>query len=287
MPLPDASGVFVTIKRARRAARLSRHAAESRRPRRARWRGAPPIRRSEDPRFPPVAARNCRSCRSRFRCSVRSSRSTRDPDAFTIGVHGLVVGTGRAPRAAAAAGRDRVGLGRRAVPAPDLPEGGPAARRLAARRAASSGSPRRSSATDAAARRASLHRRRPAARRRPRGRHALRGAADLHQVRRPVARARAARPTRSRCSGAAWRRPASAGRRAQQLSDQHRGRGAGAARSSRSPRSARSSIAPRRSASTVSSCTRARTRPAARPGAAADCRRRWRTAAASAAAAHA
>ena len=81
---------------ARRAARMPRHAAVPRRPRRARSRGARPIRRSEDPRFPPGRAR--RSAGAVGRDSVlgplEADRSAR-PGAIAIGRHGLVVGTGR------------------------------------------------------------------------------------------------------------------------------------------------------------------------------------------------
>jgi uncharacterized protein len=94
MPLPDASGVFVTIKargqlrgclgtlqnRAGLAAEVVRCAADS---------------ASEDPRFPPVTAGELPELS--LEISVLGPLEAIEPgtDAFTIGVHGLVVEQGR------------------------------------------------------------------------------------------------------------------------------------------------------------------------------------------------
>ena len=115
---------------ARRAARLPRHAAESRRARRAKSFAAPPIRRARirvSRRWPPAS---CPSSRSRSRSSVRSRRSslvpTRSPLACTAW------SSSRARAAGCCCRRWRPsGAGRRAVPASDLRQGGPARRRLA------------------------------------------------------------------------------------------------------------------------------------------------------------
>ena len=93
LELPDASGVFVTIKRGGAlrgclgtlqnrdglAAEVVRCAADS---------------ATEDPRFPPVSANELPELSSRFPCSDHSNRLTRGLDSFTIGVHGLVAEQG-------------------------------------------------------------------------------------------------------------------------------------------------------------------------------------------------
>src|SRR5215217_1541772 len=90
MPLPDASGVFVTLKqhgelrgclgtlqnRAGLAAEVIRCAAES---------------ASEDPRFPPVSPRELPELALEISVLGPLEEIDPSPDAFTIGVHGLVV----------------------------------------------------------------------------------------------------------------------------------------------------------------------------------------------------
>ena len=93
MPLPDASGVFVTIKergqlrgclgtlknRAGLAAEVSRCAAES---------------ASEDPRFPPVTVDELPDLSLEISVLGPLEEIEAKPGAFTIGVHGLVVEQG-------------------------------------------------------------------------------------------------------------------------------------------------------------------------------------------------
>ena len=135
MGLPDASGAFVTLKRRGSlrgclgtlqcsrglAAEVARCAAEA---------------ASEDPRFPPVRSDELRRP---VRRSVGSRPARTDRPGRSVGHHDRPSRprrrTGRAARPAAAAGRDRMGLDHRAVPPPDVREGGPPGRRLAARRA--------------------------------------------------------------------------------------------------------------------------------------------------------
>ena len=90
MPLPDASGVFVTIKqrgqlrgclgtlqnRAGLAAEVVRCAADS---------------ASEDPRFPPVTAGELPDLSLEISVLGPLEAIEPRPDAFTLGVHGLVV----------------------------------------------------------------------------------------------------------------------------------------------------------------------------------------------------
>src|SRR5215204_5753196 len=93
MPLPDASGVFVTIKqrghlrgclgtlqnRAGLAAEVIRCAADS---------------ASEDPRFPPVAVGELPELSLEISVLGALEEIEARPDAFTIGVHGLVAEQG-------------------------------------------------------------------------------------------------------------------------------------------------------------------------------------------------
>jgi AmmeMemoRadiSam system protein A len=93
MPLPDASGVFVTIKqrgqlrgclgtlqnRAGLAAEVIRCAADS---------------ASEDPRFPPVTPADLPELSLEISVLGPLEAIEPRPDAFTIGVHGLVVEQG-------------------------------------------------------------------------------------------------------------------------------------------------------------------------------------------------
>ena len=192
---------------ARAAARLPRHAAN-------RAGLAAEVARcaadsaSEDPRFPPVAVDELPDLA--LEISVLGPLEAIDPrpGAFTIGGHGLVVEQGPRrglllPQVATEWGWDAEQFLRQTCVKAGLP---PDAWRHGAR---SSGSRPRSSATDAAARRAPVHRRRPASRGRSRGRDTLRGAADLHQVGGPVARAGAAAGRDRAVPARASRRPAS------------------------------------------------------------------------------
>ena len=180
MVLPDASGVFVTIKergrlrgclgtlqnRAGLAAEVSRCAADS---------------ASEDPRFPPVAVDELPDLSLEISVLGPLEEIEARPGAFTIGGHGLVVEQGShrgllLPRSRrSGAGTPNNSCVRPASRRGFLPTPGGTA-------PGCSGSRRKCSATDAAARRAPLHRRGPASRRRPCCRDTLRGAADFHQV---------------------------------------------------------------------------------------------------------
>ena len=262
--LPDASGAFVTVKQ-RGELRGCLGTLECRRGLGDEVARCAADAASEDPRFPPVSSR--RAAGAVVEVSVLGPLEPIDPLSRTRSSSAATASSSSRARGgtAPAAGRHRVGLDGRPVPASDLLKAGLPPDAWQQRREGLTGSSRGvRGRLNAPSRRPPVHRRRAAARRRSRGGLTVRGAADLHQVGRPVARAaaagrgdRAVPPPRRRD-----RHPA--GRRAQQLPDQHRGRRAGAARAvdrgarrgARSRRGAR----PRR----PGHASRARTRPAPR-----------------------
>ena len=233
---------------ARAAARLPRHAAESRRPRR---RGQPVRGRFGQRGSALSAGHRRRAARSvAGDLGARAARRDRGPARRLHDRRPRSRGGTRRPIAGCCCPRSR----RSGAGTPNSSCVRPASRRgflptPGGTAPGCSGSRRKCSATDAAARRAPLHRRRPASRRRPCGRDTLRGAADLHQVGGAMARPGAAagrnRPLPAPRGGDRHR----AGRGAQQLSDQHRRRGAAAARAV--ARGARRGIRPRRGAGPV------------------------------------
>ena len=132
--LPEATGAFVTLRRRGTlrgclgtlecreslALEIARCAASAAR---------------EDPRFAPVAQNELPDLR--IEVSVLGPLEAIDPvdpDAIVIGRHGLVVRARRPSRAAAAAGRARMGLDAERAPRPHLPQGRPRRPGLAARR---------------------------------------------------------------------------------------------------------------------------------------------------------
>ena len=218
---------------------------------------------SEDPRFPPVTADELPDLSLEISVLGPLEEIEARPGAFTIGVHGLVVEQGVRRGLLLAAGRDRVGLGRRTVPASDLRQGGSSSRRLAERRP---GVPVRGGSVRRLMPRLGAHLSIAGGLPRAVDRAVASRCEALQIFTKSVGqwRARVLPPDeivlfRRRVAETRHR----AGRGAQQLSDQHRCRGAAAARAV--ARGARRGIRPRRrrSACSGSSCTPARSRPAA------------------------